>query len=570
MLEEEILYAENFNLDTVFSPVKYDVLESLLTETGYDRAKTEYLVQGFKEGFDLGYRGKMTNIRCEAPNLKITIGSKIELWNKVMKEVKAKRYAGPYDAPPFDDFIQSPIGLVPKDNGKATRLIFHLSYPRPKSKDDKNNFSVNGNTPETLTTVKYPDVSDAIRLCLKCGKKCKMGKSDMKSAFRHFGINPKFWKFLIMKAENPNTGKMCYFVDKCMPFGAAISCSHFQKFSDAISHIVQHKTSRQNINYLDDFFFAAFFLSICNQQIATFLDVCDSIAFPISLEKTEWGSMYITFLGFLLDSANQKVYIPKNKVDIALEMIEQLLYKRKGTVKQIQRICGLLNFFGRCIIPGRAFTRRLYALTSNLKGHYHVRINQEAVADLMTWRSFLNNQAIYCRNFADFSITKEATEIDMYSDSSCNPNLGCGGISNSSWFAISWDPEFIKKNKPSIAYLELYAVTVAVMCWVHRYKDMKIALFCDNISAVHMINNTSSKCRNCMVLIRMIVLQGLIHNVKITAKHVPGSANFLSDCLSRKKFKAFWDKSNRKYENEMTKIPECLWPMSKIWIPTNN
>ena len=47
-----------------------------------------------------------------------------------MKEVKEGRYAGPFESIPFDSYIQSPIGLVPKDGGKDTRLIFHLSYIR--------------------------------------------------------------------------------------------------------------------------------------------------------------------------------------------------------------------------------------------------------------------------------------------------------------------------------------------------------------------------------------------------------------------------------------------------------
>ena len=31
-----------------------------------------------------------------------------------MKEVKVKRLAGPYEEVPFENYIQSPIGLVPK------------------------------------------------------------------------------------------------------------------------------------------------------------------------------------------------------------------------------------------------------------------------------------------------------------------------------------------------------------------------------------------------------------------------------------------------------------------------
>ena len=37
--------------------------------------------------------------------------------------------------------------------------------------------------------------------------------------------------------------------------------------------------------------------------------------------------------------------------------------------------------------------------------------------------------------------------------------------------------------------------------------------FCDNQSMVAMINTTSLSCKNCMVLIRIIVLHCLIHNV---------------------------------------------------------
>ena len=51
------------------------------------------------------------------------MGSECILWNKVMKEVKLNRYVGPFKDIPYDNFIQSPIGLVPKDNGKDVQLI---------------------------------------------------------------------------------------------------------------------------------------------------------------------------------------------------------------------------------------------------------------------------------------------------------------------------------------------------------------------------------------------------------------------------------------------------------------
>ena len=89
--------------------------------------------------------------------------------------------------------------------------------------------SVNANTPETLCSVNYPDFNEAIQLCLREGKGCKIAKSDMKSAFRNLGIKKEHWKFLIMKAVSPSDGKTYYFVDKCLSFGASISCFPFPK-----------------------------------------------------------------------------------------------------------------------------------------------------------------------------------------------------------------------------------------------------------------------------------------------------------------------------------------------------
>ena len=138
------------------TPVFVERLEQLLKESQYDQWKTEYLVDGFRNGFSLGYAGR-TDIKMESENLKFHIGNKTELWNKVMKEVKEKRYAGPFPSIPFEHYIQSPIGLVPKNGGLKTRLIFHLSHPR-----EENSGSVNANTPKDKCKVKYSDFDEAI------------------------------------------------------------------------------------------------------------------------------------------------------------------------------------------------------------------------------------------------------------------------------------------------------------------------------------------------------------------------------------------------------------------------
>ena len=152
-----------------------------------------------------------------------------------MKEVDLGRVAGPFKEVPFSEYIQSPIGLVPKAGSDQTRLIFHLSYEFK----GKGMHSVNFHIPKEKCSVKYQDldftVNAYLKLCdeiisetaedeqrahgcatdqnyLKRSWKTKFnnharkkpmltilaGKSDLKSAFRILGLSSKSWQWLVM------------------------------------------------------------------------------------------------------------------------------------------------------------------------------------------------------------------------------------------------------------------------------------------------------------------------------------------------------------------------------------
>ena len=88
---------------------------NLLTRSVYDKKETQFLIR-----------------QTQAKNIPFQpgVGNKVEMRNKIMKEVKEKRFAEPFDQVPYTNYIQSPIGLVPIAGGK-TRLIFHLSFDFP-------------------------------------------------------------------------------------------------------------------------------------------------------------------------------------------------------------------------------------------------------------------------------------------------------------------------------------------------------------------------------------------------------------------------------------------------------
>ena len=562
----EVLYYEKFNLDTIETPVKVEELDRLLKLSKYDQEKSNYLVQGFKHGFDIGYRGE-ENVQLTSPNLKFVVGNNIELWNKVMAEVKAKRYTGPFSSIPFKNYIQSPIGLVPKDNGKKTRLIFHLSFPKDGTT------SLNYNTPKELTSVKYDDLDFALKLVVAEGIiDVYLGKSDMSHAFRNLPIFKKFWKYLVMKAQSPLDGKIYYFIDKCLPFGAAISCAIFQAFSDAISHLVEFYSGKPNTNYLDDFLFVAWLLENCSYQLRVFLDICQEINFPVALEKTVWPTKQIEFLGMLINTQRGIICIPNNKLEKARFAVKKMLSKKRTTLREVQQLTGLLNFLGKAIIPGRAFMRRLYAVGSHLsKPHLHLPIKEETRLDLKVWEEMLNYPDIYYRKIFEFDNSYLFSPLDFYTDALST--IGCGGYYKTHWFYHEWSEETLKLN-PSINYLELYALTAAILLWgeEQEIKNRRVIVFCDNQSVIYMVNNNTSSCRNCMVLIRILVLFMIRNNIKIKVKYVKSAENCFADMLSRSqivKFSRLAKKLNRTFDKYPTELPNVLVPIQKLWLPEN-
>ena len=162
------------------------------------------------------------------------------------QKLVSEHFPGPFDKPPFFNFIQSLNGLVPRDGGVETHLILHLSYPRTGK-------SVNSETLWELCTVQYKELDYAIAMCLQEGRYCFTAKSDMKSTFQNLSIKPQDWCWLLMVAYHPITKEKYYFVDKCLPFGAIIPFAHFQRFSNSVSHIFKKSTGKKTNNYLDWF-----------------------------------------------------------------------------------------------------------------------------------------------------------------------------------------------------------------------------------------------------------------------------------------------------------------------------
>ena len=98
----EVLHYSNEDLMSIMTPLKLEIFAKQLEIAGYDMTETKFLVDGFTSGFDIGYAGPEIR-QSSSHSIPLTIGTKEDLWNKIMNEVKAGQVAGLFDQVPFQN-----------------------------------------------------------------------------------------------------------------------------------------------------------------------------------------------------------------------------------------------------------------------------------------------------------------------------------------------------------------------------------------------------------------------------------------------------------------------------------
>ena len=516
------------------TPINPDKLDLYLN--GYDPKIRSYLVNGFRHGFRL-MNDKYTTSDSDKV-LKSAVEHPEIVDKKLMKESKLNRILGPLDKPPFQNFVTSPLGLVPKKNPGEYRVIHHLSYPQGSS--------INDGISKDHSTVQYANISQAIKFILSMGRKCLLAKSDIQAAFRIIPINPLDYHLLGFKWKDK------YYFDRCLPMGASSSCQIFETFSTALQWIIENYLPGSKVlHVLDDFLFISKTVEDSQSALNIFLRICSDIGVPIALDKTFGPEYRLPFLGIQLDTIDMFSSLPQDKIEKFLNIINEFLNCKSVTLKKLQSLTGMLNFACQIIEPGRAFSRRLYNLAIGLsKPFHHVKITSQVKEDLLVWQSFLLNYNGKTF-FLDYKWAQN-NHLNLYTDAAST--IGFGAVLNNKWFGGVWNEKCIRMN---ITLLELYPIYLALEIWGEELSNKCIQLNTDNMAVVFILNNFTSKDNTIMILVRLLVLTCIKHNILIRSVHIPGSKNLIPDMISRQQVaKAL--QLNPKLDREPIKVPEEL------------
>ncbi|XP_033106175.1 uncharacterized protein LOC117108307 [Anneissia japonica] len=119
---------------------------------GYNPQRRNELVKGFRFGFNLGCT--LRPPPGVSQNHKSTREYPGVIPKYIAKGLERCRIACPFPTPPFDSFVVSPLGVIPKSSPGAFRVIHDMSFPRGSS--------VNEGIPSEHPQVSYDSIDTII------------------------------------------------------------------------------------------------------------------------------------------------------------------------------------------------------------------------------------------------------------------------------------------------------------------------------------------------------------------------------------------------------------------------
>ncbi|XP_056124427.1 uncharacterized protein LOC130102426 [Rhinichthys klamathensis goyatoka] len=458
---------------------------------------------------------------------------------------------GPFEAPPFDKFRISPIGVATRKFSGKKRLIIDLSAPHNSPYP-----SINSLIPLEEYSLNYHDIEQAITMIKIAGRGAWLAKVDISSAFKVMPIHPDSWHLF-----GVNWQKKYYFAVR-LTFGCKSSPKIFDTLSEAICWILSNNYAIPHLlHLLDDFLIISPHDTVPEAHLLIVKKVFAELGIPLAHEKTSGPTTSIEFLGINLDSAKFQASLPKEKIDRIILIASNFTDSTDCAKRELLSLLGQLNYAMRIIPQGRPFIAHLLALSSSVHAlEDRIILSDESKNELKLWINFLNQWNGLTFFYDDF--ISLPLDIKLFTDAA--PSIGFGGYYQGRWFASSWPPQLLDtpQSSASSALFELYPIVVAASLWGKEWSSKSIQIHCDNEAIVYCINKGRSRSPALMPLLRRLIWTSACDQFLITAIHVPGAQNQIADSLSRFSFQKF-----RMLAPEADPTPTPVPPYSQLIFP---
>ena len=468
----------------------------------------KFILNGIKNGFDIiDVAAEPKPVQCDN-HKSAQPGS--PLYAKATKQILHEIGMGNYEVVSEPPDIISPLGVLEKPDG-GIRLIHDCSMPPGQAVNDYS-------TEEWHQ--RFARVDDAAALITEG---CFMAKVDIQSAYRHVPISKHSQKVTGLKWQFGS--KTVYLRDTKLCFGSRMAPGIFHRLTQAVKRMLKRKGLNATVVYLDDIFIKSNSFQECLDALNLVIGLLRKLGFRINWKKVTDPSTKIVFLGIEIDSVNMCLRLPDVKLNQIRADLSLFETRTRVSKKQLQSLAGKLNFCAGVVFGGRVFLRRIIDSINLLKGDNHkMKLSADIRADISWWQSFMST-------FNGKSMLLDRQHIQSVFTDSCTQ--AAGGIYQGDWFYINWEIDWPFVSHLHINSKEILAAFLAICRWAPCWRNKRIFIHSDNMTAVSAINKGTSRNPFIMKCLRSLFWLSASYNFHVSARFLAGVSNTVADDISR-------------------------------------
>jgi hypothetical protein len=435
---------------------------------------------------------------------------------------------------PTFPFQSSPLGFVPKSNGKH-RKIHHLSAPDKKS--------VNDFIPEQAAYIEFVAFERVLQMVADAGVDCDLFTRDQKDAYRAIPIAP--YQRWLMGFE----WRGVYYTEAVLPFGLSSAPFIYNLFAEGLHWILKSYFRWEFFeHYLDDTMIAlraALVAEGGGQKLETEYELVTTLLGVLcNVDKNNRGRK-VKWLGRMVDSHTMTVSVPEDKLQRIIDLTKHALKEGSLTLLEAQSLAGLLAFCAPAVQLGYLFCRRLWTFIASFrKGWpraYRKRIPAPVREDLEWW-----NKLFPVHNGVRFFDDEKREVVHLFTDA-CGLGLGGFYINGLGSEDCRWQ-EHVAKIPRSQSYQiqsqqdasqpfdinieEVTAVLQAFKIWGQAWRGKTLVVYSDNTTTqLGLVKQSVKSAAN--VPLREVLLRAAQMDIRVEPRRVIGEDNGLADALSR-------------------------------------
>lgn len=368
---------------------------------------------------------------------------------------------------------------------------------------------------------------------------------DLTDAYLTVSVKKEDRKYLKFKWK----GELYEFT--CLVFGLSTAPRVFTKLMKVIFSYIRG-IGISSFFYIDDSLLQDPCALKCEENTRVLQKTLKSLGFQINLSKSVIKPVQrITFLGYIIDSVEFKVFLPVEKIEKILKFSRKIFFSKKIKIRDLFCLVGYYASSSCAILLAPIFYRYLdidktRALSLNEKNYEaYTELSYKAKQEITWWIENLEkvNGKMISYGSPNLILETDASKVGW----------GAAVMSENSYTQGRWD-KF--ESLLHINILELKAVKYGLLALCNDKSSIHLCVKSDSATAVNYINNMGGSVESLLKITKEIWIWAATRDIFLSAVHIPGKENIFPDNLSRN----FSDSSEWKlHENVFSAISKTFF-----------